>query len=69
MLIECSRYLTSNTASTARFVKWFGTYTAAHHTTVATHYSNMLLYPYATAYQYDCTCTDSDVYAYVYPSS
>ncbi len=60
-------YLTANTASTARYVKWFGTYTSARHSTVASHYSKMLDHPYAD-YEYDCTCTDSDVYAYVYPS-
>ncbi|KAF9018737.1 peptidyl-Lys metalloendopeptidase [Hymenopellis radicata] len=59
-------YLTANTASTARYVKWFGTYTSSRHSTVASHYANMLQHPYAD-YEYDCTCTDSDVYAYVYP--
>ncbi|KAF8874814.1 peptidyl-Lys metalloendopeptidase [Mucidula mucida] len=59
-------YLTANTASTARYVKWFGTYTSSRHSTVASHYANMLQHPYAN-YEYDCTCTDSDVYAYVYP--
>ncbi|KAF8895780.1 peptidyl-Lys metalloendopeptidase [Mucidula mucida] len=64
---SANSYLTANTASTARYVKWFGTYTSARHSTVASHYSKMLDHPYAD-YEYDCTCTDSDVYAYVYPS-
>ncbi|KAJ6514644.1 peptidyl-Lys metalloendopeptidase [Mycena vulgaris] len=58
-------YLTSNTASTTRWVTWFGTYTAAHHTTVLSHYTKMAAAAYAD-YTYDCTCTDSDTYAYVY---
>ncbi len=53
--------------STTRYVTWFGTYTSARHSTVLSHYSNMLAHPYAN-YEYDCTCTESDVYAYVYPS-
>ncbi|KAK0451127.1 peptidyl-Lys metalloendopeptidase [Armillaria borealis] len=60
-------YLSSHTASTTRYVTWFGTYTSARHSTVLSHYSNMLAHPYAD-YEYDCTCTESDVYAYVYPS-
>ncbi|KAF9038941.1 zincin, partial [Hymenopellis radicata] len=61
-----ARYLNSNTASTDRYVTWFGEFTDSRHNTVAEHYSNMLDHPYAD-YTYDCTCTDSDVYAYVYP--
>lgn len=67
MLIQLPSYLTANTASTARFKKWFGTYTSAHHTTVASHYANMLKHPYASSYEFDCTCTDANTYAYVYP--
>nr|Q9Y7F7.1 RecName: Full=Peptidyl-Lys metalloendopeptidase; Short=MEP; AltName: Full=AmMEP; Flags: Precursor [Armillaria mellea]CAB42792.1 metalloendopeptidase (AMMEP) [Armillaria mellea] len=60
-------YLSSHTASTTRYVTWFGPYTSARHSTVLSCFSNMLAYPYAN-YEYDCTCTESDVYAYVYPS-
>ncbi|KAF8905692.1 peptidyl-Lys metalloendopeptidase [Mucidula mucida] len=63
---ESSSYLNSNTASTDRYVTWFGEFTDSRHSTVTEHYSNMLDHPYAD-YTYDCTCTDSDVYAYVYP--
>ncbi|KAJ7486759.1 peptidyl-Lys metalloendopeptidase [Mycena latifolia] len=59
-------YLTTNTASTTRWVTWFGTFTTAHHTTVLSHYTKMAADAYAD-YTYDCSCTDSDTYAYVYP--
>ncbi|KAJ7082332.1 hypothetical protein C8R44DRAFT_722421 [Mycena epipterygia] len=58
-------YLTANTASTTRWVTWFGTFTTAHHTSVLSHYTKMKADAYAD-YTYDCSCTDSDTYAYVY---
>ncbi|KAJ7097110.1 peptidyl-Lys metalloendopeptidase [Mycena belliarum] len=60
-------YLNANTASTTRFVTWFGTFTSAHRTTVLSHYTKMAAAKYAD-YTYDCSCTDSDVYAYVFPN-
>ena len=59
-------YLQTHTASTARYTTWFGTYTSARHSTVLTHYSNLNGNTYSS-YTFDCTCTDSDTYAYVYP--
>ncbi|KAF7311786.1 Peptidyl-Lys metalloendopeptidase [Mycena indigotica] len=58
-------YLTANTASTPRFTTWFGSFTSAHRTTVLNHYTKMAANAYS-GYTYDCTCTDSDTYAYVY---
>ncbi|KAG6908007.1 hypothetical protein DXG01_006542 [Tephrocybe rancida] len=59
-------YLNAHTSSTTRFVTWFGTYTAAHHTTVTSHYSKISGNNFSSN-TYDCTCTDSGTYAYVYP--
>ncbi|KAG6856943.1 hypothetical protein H0H87_011929 [Tephrocybe sp. NHM501043] len=59
-------YLNSHTSTTTRFVTWFGTYTAAHHTTVTSHFSKISSNTFS-ANTYDCTCTDSGTYAYVYP--
>ncbi|KAJ7576899.1 peptidyl-Lys metalloendopeptidase [Mycena floridula] len=59
-------YLVANTATTTRYVTWFGTFTSARHTTVTTHYANMIANPYANN-EYDCTCTEEDTYAYVFP--
>ncbi|KAJ6533465.1 peptidyl-Lys metalloendopeptidase [Mycena sp. CBHHK59/15] len=58
-------YLTSTTTSSTRWVTWFGTFTTAHHTTVLSHYTKMSADAYAD-YTYDCSCTDSDTYAYVF---
>ncbi|KAI0347608.1 peptidyl-Lys metalloendopeptidase [Trametopsis cervina] len=60
------QYTSTNTASTPRFTTWFGTYTSAHHSTILTHYSNLNGNTYS-GYHFDCTCTESDTYAYVYP--
>lgn len=59
-------YTKANTASTTRFTTWFGTFTTAHHTTIQTHYTNLNGNTYSS-YEFDCTCTDSGTYAYVYP--
>ncbi|CAL1694054.1 unnamed protein product [Somion occarium] len=59
-------YLQQHTSSTTRYTTWFGTYTAARHSTVLSHYTNLNGNTYSS-YHYDCTCTDSGVYAYVYP--
>ncbi|KAI0697604.1 peptidyl-Lys metalloendopeptidase [Cytidiella melzeri] len=59
-------YTSTHTASTARFTTWFGTYTTSHHSTILTHYKNLNGNTYSS-YSFDCTCDDSDTYAYVYP--
>ncbi|KAK7024717.1 peptidyl-Lys metalloendopeptidase [Favolaschia claudopus] len=63
---ESQSYLTSHTSSTTRFATWFGTYTSAHHSTVLTHYTNMVNADYST-FTFDCSCNDAGTYAYVYP--
>ncbi|KAJ7052103.1 peptidyl-Lys metalloendopeptidase [Mycena amicta] len=59
-------YLTATTTTSTRFVTWFGTFTTSHHTTILSHYTKMANDAYS-AYTYDCSCTDDDTYAYVYP--
>ncbi|KAJ7239243.1 peptidyl-Lys metalloendopeptidase [Mycena rebaudengoi] len=59
-------YLNSHTTTSTRFTTWFGTFTSAHRSTVLSHYTNMANQGY-NSYTYDCTCTDSDTYAYVFP--
>lgn len=55
---------------TARRSKlWFGTYTATRYALVRTHYKNISTALNTAAYTFDCTCTDSGVYAYVYPDA
>ncbi|EPQ60339.1 peptidyl-Lys metalloendopeptidase [Gloeophyllum trabeum ATCC 11539] len=59
-------YLKSHTSSTTRYTTWFGTYTSSRHSTVQTHFNNLNGNDYSS-FTYDCTCTDSGTYAYVYP--
>ncbi|CAA7264262.1 unnamed protein product [Cyclocybe aegerita] len=51
-------YLTSHTSTSSRYTTWFGTYIA-----VSAISNNTL-----SSFTYDCTCTKSNVYAYVYPN-
>ena len=60
-------YVGSLTSSTNRYTTWFGAYTTERHSTIVSHFSaiNGSSFP---SYVFDCsTCTESDVYAYVYP--
>ncbi|KAK7437149.1 hypothetical protein VKT23_018776 [Stygiomarasmius scandens] len=57
-------YLSSHTSSTSRYTTWFGTYTSARHSTVLSHFTNMASQGYS-GYTYDCTCTESGVFAFV----
>lgn len=50
-----------STTST-RWKTWFGTYSSSHFNTVQSHYSHISGDPTATTY--DCSCTESDTYAY-----
>ena len=59
-------YTQAQTGATPRYTTWFGTYTAARHTTVLTIFTKLNGNVYAN-YTYDCRCTDSGTYAYVYP--
>ncbi|CAE6500423.1 unnamed protein product [Rhizoctonia solani] len=64
---NANTYLAGISSGTTRYTTWFGTFTSARFSTVKSHYS--LIGTDATSTTYDCTCTDSGTYAYVYPSS
>jgi len=54
--------------STARRSKlWFGAYTSTRYALVRGHYAKISTALNTAAYKFDCSCTDSGVYAYVYP--
>jgi len=59
-------YANTHTSATSRYTTWFGTYTTRHNTVVS-HYSHISSSDF-TAFTFDCTCTDSGTYAYVYPA-
>lgn len=58
-------YTQSKSSATTRYTTWFGTYTAARHSTIQTHFSNLNSNTYSS-FTYDCTCTQATTYAYVY---
>ncbi|KAG8679213.1 hypothetical protein FRC09_019133, partial [Ceratobasidium sp. 395] len=64
---NASKYLAGISSGTARYTTWFGTFTSARFSTVKSHYAAIGTDP--TASTYDCTCTDSGTYAYVYPDT
>ncbi|CCA71303.1 related to peptidyl-Lys metalloendopeptidase Precursor-Chlorophyllum molybdites [Serendipita indica DSM 11827] len=61
-------YLSAQSGSTTRYSTWFGAYTASRKATVLSHFSKVQSSDPRT-YTYDCSCTESDVYAYVYPNN
>lgn len=63
-----SSYASSKTASTTRYTTWFGTYTTSRHSTVVSQYSKISSNTFSS-FTFDCTCTDSGTYAYVYPDT
>ncbi|KAF8963005.1 peptidyl-Lys metalloendopeptidase [Flammula alnicola] len=65
---SASSYASSHTSSTTRYTTWFGTYTTARHSTVVSQFSAISSNTFSS-YTFDCTCTDSGTYAYVYPDS
>lgn len=58
-------YLNGHLASTKRYTTWFGSNTSVNHDTVTSHFSSLSSRGYAS-FTYNCSCTDSNTYAYVY---
>jgi peptidyl-Lys metalloendopeptidase len=52
----------------SRYTWWFGTYTSSRYSTVRTHFTNLKSALSSQPYTFDCTCTDRNTYAYVYPT-
>ena len=59
-------YLAAHSSSTTRYKTWFGTYIKSRHDTVQSHFSDVAS-SNLSGFKFDCTCTDSGVFAYVYP--
>lgn len=59
-------YLNANNTG-SRYTWWFGAVTSGRYTTVTSHYTNISSVLGNQAYKFDCSCTESDTYAYVYP--
>ncbi len=52
----------------SRYTWWFGRYASGRYSTVRTHYTNIKNALSGQPYTFDCSCTDSGTYAYVYPT-
>ncbi|CAE6469544.1 unnamed protein product [Rhizoctonia solani] len=60
-------HLTSNPSGSALYTRWFGTFLSSRYELVLDSFSRLRTYP--SGWTYDCnTCTESDAYAYVYPT-
>jgi peptidyl-Lys metalloendopeptidase len=64
---QSKSYLDSHTSSSTRYTTWFGTFTSARRSTVLSHF-NAINGNTFSSFTYDCSCTDSGTYAYVYPN-
>ena len=54
----------------ARYTTWFGVYDASRYSAVSSHFSLVQnAVDTASPMNFDCTCTDAGVYAYVFPNS
>ena len=60
-------YLTAGTVGT-RYTWWFGTYSSSRYSTVKSHFTNLYSALSSQPFTFDCTCSDSGTYAYVYPT-
>lgn len=60
-------YLTVGTTG-SRYTWWFGTYTSSRYSTVRSHFTSIASALSSQAYTFNCSCTDSGTYAYVYPT-
>ena len=59
-------YLTAGIVDT-HYTTWFGVHDATRYATVRTHFTNILDLLANRAIIFDCTCSDSGTYAFVYP--
>lgn len=60
-------YLTAGTTG-SRYTWWFGTYNSSRYSTVRTHFNNIYSALSSQPFTFNCSCTDSGTYAYVYPT-
>ncbi|KAK7037539.1 hypothetical protein VNI00_011031 [Paramarasmius palmivorus] len=65
---SASSYLNALSSGSARYTTWFGTYTSSRKSTVTSHFTAIKGYSFSGE-TYDCSCTDSGTYAYVYPDT
>lgn len=60
-------YLDAGTTG-SRYTWWFGSYTSSRYSTVRSHFTNIASALSSQPYTFNCSCSDSGTYAYVYPT-
>lgn len=60
-------YLDAGTTG-SRYTWWFGSYTSSRYATVRSHFTNIASALSSQPYTFNCSCSDSGTYAYVYPT-
>jgi len=63
-----SSYINGISSGTSRYTTWFGAYTSTRRNLVASHFTSINSHSFSS-YTFDCTCTDANTYAYVYPNT
>lgn len=59
-------YISDISSGTTRYTTWFGAYDSIRKSTVQSHYQSISSHQYSS-FTFDCTCTETDLYAYVCP--
>jgi len=65
---QSNSYLAGTPGSTQRYVKWFGAYSSSRWNTAHTHFTNEENAFKTKPLTLDCSCSDRNTYAYVYPN-
>ncbi len=52
----------------SRYTWWFGSYNSSRYSAVRVHFHNIYVALSSKAYTFNCSCSDSGTYAYVYPT-
>ncbi|MDK2124537.1 M35 family metallo-endopeptidase [Parachitinimonas caeni] len=66
---NAASYLAPAGSNTQRYKTWFGNYTSTRWGTARTHFNNIKTALTSKPLSFDCGCTESGTYAYVYPNS
>jgi peptidyl-Lys metalloendopeptidase len=64
---NAENYLLANNQG-SRYTTWFGVFSSTRYNTVKTHFTAISNAMDNASVRFDCTCTQSNVYAYVYPN-
>ncbi|PTT75254.1 peptidase M35, partial [Pelomonas sp. HMWF004] len=66
--VSSASYLSGTPSATPRYTSWFGAYTLARWNTAKDHFVKARNAFQSAALTLDCSCKETDTYAYVYPT-